>query len=118
MKLIAPMVFYIMALGTPISLILLHILHRILPKEFDKIWFNEKFFNKAELAIYSSYPMSLLRTLIYAAAISLPFLMKNRFDDLHPAEQTSPTNKRLVYSFLYLIILIFFSSIFTMITVF
>jgi len=111
MNIIAQAILFIMAYGTPAMLILLHVLHLILPKKFDTIWFNQTHFTEAELAIYSSYPLSLVKTLGYSAAICLPFLMKKRFTNLRPAEEVSIFIKLLSYIFLLLVFLILLSGL-------
>ena len=116
MNILAQLVFYIMAFGIPVALILLHVLHKILPKVFDNIWFNKDHFNEAELAIYSSYPLNLVKTLAYICAISLPSLVKKRFGDMSIAEQAPLKIKRLVNAFIYAVILVFLASISVMIS--
>jgi len=118
MKEIGHLILFTMVYGTPVMLILLHVLHVILPQKFDEIWFNQKYFSEAELAIYSSYPLSLVRTLGYSAAICLPFLMKKRFIDLSPAEETKIFIKLLAYIFLLLVLLMLLSGLFAMIAAF
>ena len=116
MNTLAQLVFYIMAFGIPVALILLHVLHNMLPKVFDNIWFNKDHFNEAELAIYSSYPLNLVKTLAYICAISLPSLVKKRFGDMSIAEQAPLKIKRLVNAFIYSVILVFLASISVMIS--
>ena len=115
MKIIAQLILDIMVYGTPTMLILIHVLHLILPKKFDDIWFNKNYFSETELAIYSSYPLSLVRTLGYSAAICLPFLMKKRFSDLSPAQITSPFIKLPIYIFLLSVALVFIAGILSVI---
>ena len=116
MNTLAQLVFYIMAFGIPVALILLHVLHNMLPKVFDNIWFNKDHFNEAELAIYSSYPLNLVKTLAYICAISLPSLVKKRFGDMSIAEQAPLKITRLVNAFIYSVILVFLASISVMIS--
>ena len=118
METIGHFVLFAVAYGTPSMLILIHVLHLILPKKFDAIWFNEKFFSDAELAIYSSYPLSLVRTLGYSATICLPFLMKKHFSDLNPTKEINIFIKSLNYIFLIIVLLMLLASLFSLVAAF
>ncbi len=94
-----------MVYGILAMVVVMHFLHFILPKKLDKIWFNEQFFNNNELSIYSSYPLSIVRTSSYICAICLPFIVKKRFGDLSPVKSISLPIKLLCYLWLALFLL-------------
>ena len=103
-----------LAYGIPAMLLFLHVLHFILPKKLDKIWFNDKFFNYTELSIYSSYPLSIVRTVSYACAICLPLVVKKRFGDLSPVSNINSWTKLLCYLWL----ILFLIGVMAIITIF
>ncbi len=105
MKSIATFAFFIMTYGIPTIIVLSHLLHFILTRKLDKFWFNDGFFSISELAVYSSYPLSLIRTIFYTSAVCLPFVAKKRFGDLSPANQLNLFVKLLCYIWLLLFLL-------------
>ncbi len=80
--------FFIIMFGgslilTAVILILWHILHLILCKKYDSLLFKEPHFRFNELAVYSSWPLSLFRSMGYILLIALPTLArKRRFKDV------------------------------------
>ena len=111
MKVLGYLILDTLVYGAPLMLMVLHLLHFILPKKFDDIWFNDKFFSSNELTLYSSYPLSLVRTIGYASAICLPFMMKKRFGDLQPAQDSSITIKIPVFIWLLSLTLVLIAGI-------
>lgn len=67
-----------------VLIVLWHILHFILCNKFDELLFKEPIFNQMELAIYSSWPLSLVRSMGYILLIGAPgfFITKKRFKDV------------------------------------
>ena len=105
MKTLAIIAFSIMIYGIPSLIIITHMLHYFLTKKLDSIWFNDKFYNINELAIYSSYPLSLVRSLSYIAAVCLPYVARKRYDDLAPVKDLNLGLKLLCFVWLILFIL-------------
>jgi len=54
--------------------IYIHILHPLLSRKLDSILFNKNWFTHAELSIYSLWPLSLIRSVIYTFLITFPDL--------------------------------------------
>lgn len=77
-------VFVGSTLLTAFFLVYWHILHFILCKKYDALLFKEPIFNPMELAIYSSWPLSLVRSMAYVLLIAAPdfFITKRRFKEL------------------------------------
>lgn len=64
-----------------ILFILINIMHLILTPRLDPILFNERWFTRAELAMYSAWPLSLIKSGAYMALIGFPkrMLKSKRF---------------------------------------
>lgn len=82
-------IFFVVFFGgflflTAFFIVLWHILHFILSRKYDKILFKDPIFNQMELAIYSSWPLSLVRTMAYILLIAAPnfFITKRRFKEI------------------------------------
>jgi len=105
MKELALLAFSIMTYGIPALLLVLHLLHFTLPKRLDNTWFKAPFFSDAERAIYSSYPLSLFKTIAYTCAVGLPVVVKKRFIDLSPASSLNILFKLASYLFFVLVLL-------------
>ena len=59
------------------------VLHNILYKKLDNILFREPWFSRAELAMYSGWPLSLIKSMIYMFLILAPdYSKKRRFKGL------------------------------------
>lgn len=71
-------------ISTAFFIVLWHILHFILCRKYDEILFKEPTFNQAELAIYNSWPLSLVRSMAYILLIASPdfFITKRRFKEV------------------------------------
>lgn len=66
-------------------IILWHILHFILCHKYDASLFKEPYFRPTELGVYSSWPMSLFRSMGYISYVALPGLsIRRRFKDRSP----------------------------------
>ena len=65
--------------ATIVFLLLLFLQQSIFKRKLDHILFNDKYFNQYELSIFSSFPLSLMKTLAYQRAIVFPSTMKQRF---------------------------------------
>ena len=64
---------------TALTIVLLwHILHFILCRKFDAILFRQPYFRITELAVYSSWPLSLFRSMGYILLLGVPSIAKNR----------------------------------------
>jgi len=105
MKTLAIFSFSMMFYGIPVLIILTHFLHILLSKKYDNIWFNENFYSLGEIAVYSSYPFSLVRGISYISAVCLPFIARKRYFDLSPIYSLHWFLKILCYIWLILFIL-------------
>ncbi len=80
--------FAVIFLGALIStfsfIVYWHILHYFLCKEYDDLLFKEPIFNQTELAVYSAWPLSLVRSMGYALLVAMPrfYITKKRFKNL------------------------------------
>ena len=74
-------VFFGLLILTAFYIVLWHILHFILCKKYDDILFREPIFNRMELAIYNSWPLSLVRSMGYVLLLAAPnfYSAKRRF---------------------------------------
>ncbi len=64
-------------------IVMWHILHFILCKKYDDLLFREPYFRVTELAVYSSWPLSLFRSMGYILLLSVPSLAtKRRFKNV------------------------------------
>lgn len=113
MKTIGLTALYSLGYTLPLLIVVIHIQHFLLLKRFDEIWFNDKYFSPGEIAIYSSYPLSIVRSISYSCAICLPFTVKKRYKDLSPARNSS----KLIKSISYLWLLLFILLSLTMVTI-
>ena len=84
------------------------IMHNILYKRLDPILFRAPWFSNAELAMFSSWPLSLIKAMHYMFLLSYPGRsLKKRFIGL---EQTLPVGKKLkIASKIYILIHILFA---------
>jgi len=107
-----------------ILLVCLIIMHNILYRKLDSILFRDPFFSSAELALYSAWPLSLVKSAQYMFLITYPnFLKRKRFKGL---EQELPIGLRIRIAsklYMYLEFLTAFLGVFwliflTVITVF
>lgn len=67
------------AFGFPLLFILFGLLHFLYPTRIIDELFNERHFTKHELAILSSFPFSLLRTLAFIRGTVVPTTIRARF---------------------------------------
>jgi hypothetical protein len=66
-----------------IMIVLWHILHFILCKKYDELLFREPYFRLTELAVYSTWPLSLFRSMGYVLLLGAPSLAtKRRFKNV------------------------------------
>ena len=61
-----------------IIIILWHALHYVLCKKYDALLFREPYFRLTELIVYSSWPLSLFRSMGYIVLLGVPSLAKRR----------------------------------------
>lgn len=67
-----------------INAILWVTLHNILYKKLDALLFRKPWFSPAELVMYSSWPLSLIKSMLYMVLISFPnFSKKRRFKGIN-----------------------------------
>lgn len=85
--------FLLMIVGNSIGviafLLLLFIQQYMFHKKLDPILFNETNFNQYELSIFSSLPLSLIKTIAYQRAIVFPNTMRKRFNNLNLREMVN-----------------------------
>lgn len=95
------------ALAIAITIILLwHILHIILCKKYDELLFKQPYFRPTELAVYSSWPMSLFRSMSYILLIGTPSLAtKRRFKGVRLELSDSFFLVLICRTFLFLVVL-------------
>ncbi len=98
-SLIASTLFFILILT-----IFIHIMHLFLYRRFDPILFNNRWFTHAELNIYSLWPLSLIRSVIYMFLIAFPNLAikTKRFKGFDLTLPVSPSLK--VVSKIYIVL--------------
>lgn len=70
--------FTIMAFGIFFLIILWPIITFMTPKKLINNYFKEPYFNRNELQLMNSFPLSLYRTAIFGWVIIFPFLDKRR----------------------------------------
>ena len=58
------------------TVVLWHILHVLLCKKYDELLFKQPYFRVTELAVYSSWPLSLFRSMSYILLLGAPSLAK------------------------------------------
>ena len=90
----------VLILGLPITLLFLivvqQILGSILSKEYDQTYFKSPYFTSAEIEIYRSWPLSLLRYATYIVFTGFPkLLQRRRFKGL-----ASPGTQRPILKFI------------------
>ena len=67
------------AVALALTIVLMwHILHIILCKKYDEILFREPYFRITELTVYSSWPLSLFRSMGYILLLAAPSLATKR----------------------------------------
>lgn len=75
-------IFLFIAIGVGIfgilSLLITATLHRSLYKNLDHILFRTPYFSTAELSMYSVWPLSYIKSLIYMFLIAAPGISKKR----------------------------------------
>jgi hypothetical protein len=59
-------------------MILQHILGYLLAKKYDEHFFKPPYFTQGEVAVYSSWPMSLMRYLTYILFTAFPWTVHKR----------------------------------------
>lgn len=74
----------------------------IYKKIFDPVYFNENHFSSYELSIFNSFPLLLIKTLVYIRAIIFPSTMLKRFNNYILTNK----NKPIIYTLALLSILI------------
>jgi len=89
---------YLVASGFILGFILvifLIIMHNILYPRLDPILFKEPWFNPAQLEMFSAWPLSLIKTVIYMFLIAYPNLIrkKKRFKNLKEVPPVEPNIK-------------------------
>ncbi len=57
---------------TVVLIVFVNIIHLILSPRLDPVLFNERWFTSAELAMFSAWPLSLIKTGIYMALVGFP----------------------------------------------
>jgi len=68
--------------GIPLSILLVVLIGLqswTLSRRLDKYLFNEEYFMPQEMAMFSSFPLSMLKTLAYIRLITFPNSLRKRF---------------------------------------
>lgn len=63
----------------PLLVILIHVLRRILDRHYDPLLFKTPYFTANEIAIFSSWPLSLIKTSFYIVFLAFPLYGGTRF---------------------------------------
>ena len=71
-------IFFGLFILTVTILVFWHILHFILCRKYDAQLFIEPYFRTNELTVYSSWPLSLFRSMAYILLLGVPMLAKKR----------------------------------------
>lgn len=90
-----------------ISLIFVSVMHNFLSKRLDPILFREPWFTSAEMALYSSWPLSLIKSVNYMFLITYPNYVKKkkRYKSLKDVPIVQPSLKIAckIYTFIHLL---------------
>jgi len=99
-----------------ILLVFLIIMHNILYPRLDPILFREPWFNSAQLDMFSTWPLSLIKSMNYMFLIAYPgfFLNRKRFNGLKTVPPVQPSIKAAckVYFILHFLTVIIAISLF------
>jgi hypothetical protein len=70
---------YLVKYALPLFLLIAIYIHNLFPKKIDKDLFNEKYFTQFELQTFSTFPLSILKTLAYIRGTIAPQSIIKRF---------------------------------------
>ena len=101
----AQFAFYIGLSGALISLLILIVHSYRLSNVLDPHTFNSTYFNDYELNIYGSFPLNVIKTIVYQAGIVFPNIMKRRFKDIDIRDKVNTFDIFISYISVFLIIL-------------
>jgi len=71
--------FYYLLFGLPIFAVVALIVHFRFPATIEQDFFNERHFTRYELETFSSFPMSVLKTLAFIRGTVVPSTIRKRF---------------------------------------
>lgn len=83
--------FYYLIFGLPVFVIIALIVHFRFPAAIERELFNERHFTRYELETFSSFPMSVLKTLAFIRGVVAPSTIRKRFGNYDFRAQISTT---------------------------
>jgi len=86
--------------GIPLSILLVVLIGLqswTLSRRLDKYLFNEEYFMPQEMAMFSSFPLSMLKTLAYIRLITFPNSLRKRFGNATARNKISGLDLFLSY---------------------